>query len=157
MVFEKHGPFAAVCFLSGWKFLEFCQWSLSGSRVPYAYQSIGVHSVECNSELRKIIELQAVKAELEYRVYVLFGLNLLWLVLFIVSLLWLSRCCRCCQNRSSPSAQTVYVRDRPASPALTDTAPPVSTLSLAGLGASPRAESPVFSPSSKPAVWKRQN
>ena len=160
MVFEKHGPVAAVCFLAGWKFLEFGQWSLSGSRVPYNFQSIGKESEECNGELRKIIELQAVKAELEYRVHILFGLNLLWLVLFILGTLWITRCCRCCQNRSSELAQTFYVRDLPersGPPALADASPPAAMLSLAGLGASPRAESPVISPSSKSAVWKRQN
>ena len=160
MVFEKHGPVAAVCFLAGWKFIEFCQWSLSGSRVPYNFQSLGKESEECNFELRKIIELQAVKAELEYRVHVLFGLNLLWLALFIVIILWITRCCRCCLNRSFDSAQTLYVRDFPERhprPALADAAPPATTLSLAGLGGSPGVESPVISPSSKAAVWKRQN
>ena len=160
MVFEKHGPVAAVCFLAGWKFLEFCQWSLSGSRVPYNFQSIGKESEECSGELRKIIELQAVRAELEYRVHVLFGLNLLWLVLFIVSIVWMTRCCRCCHNRSFDSAQNFYVRDLPerlAPPALADAAPPAAMLSLAGLGVNPSVESPVISPSSKAAVWKRQS
>ena len=160
---EKHGPTAAVVFLAGWKFSEFWQCCVSGSQTPSSFRSLSHESSQedCSKELRKIIELQAVKSELEYRVQVLLGLNLSFLFLIIIVLVWLTRCCSCCMNRTSSLAQNSMMSRLPPPSALALPAPDsqgldATAFALASLGGVLGAANQVVSPSSKAAaVWRR--
>jgi len=86
--------------LGFWKCSDFASWLVTPSASSAVLQSVlKSNSADCSIELRRIIEIQDIAQFCHWRLSIaislLVGTNLLWLV----ALLWLTRCCRCCGHR----------------------------------------------------------